>query len=77
VFYPRLFGETFAKLCRLRRNYGASRGFFRRVANDPNGLIYTDLAMTPVTDEDSENLELFTQNQAARAAVDHARKSRS
>jgi hypothetical protein len=37
---------------------------------------YTDQAMTPVSDEDVENLELFTQNKAARDAVDHARKIR-
>ena len=30
--------------------------------------------MTPVTDDETENLELFTHNQSARDAVDHARK---
>ncbi len=47
---------------------------YRRVASDPAGLQYTDQAMTPVADDDVENLELFTQNSAARKAVDHARK---
>ena len=40
----------------------------------PAGMQYTDQAMTPVADDDVENLELFTQNSAARKAVDHARK---
>ena len=30
--------------------------------------------MTPVTEEETQTLELFTHNQSARAAVDHARK---
>ena len=47
---------------------------YRRVASDPAGMQYTDQAMMPVADDDVENLELFTQNSAARKAVDHARK---
>ena len=46
----------------------------RNWMNDPNGLLYTDLAMTPVAEEEADALELFTQNKAARDAVDHARK---
>src|SRR5262249_22556517 len=74
TFYPRLVGETLAKLCRLAAELWRIARIFRRVAKDPNGLIYTDLAMTPVATEEMETLGLFTQNKAARDAVDHARK---
>ena len=30
--------------------------------------------MMPVSEDDTETLELFTHNQSARQAVDHARK---
>jgi hypothetical protein len=46
----------------------------RRVSKDPNGMAYTDLAMTPAADDETETLEIFTQNQGARDAVGHARK---
>jgi radical SAM superfamily enzyme YgiQ (UPF0313 family) len=74
TFYPRLVGETFGKLGRFLLQLWRIGRIFRRVAKDPNGLAYTDLAMTPVTEDDAENLELFTHNKAARDAVDHARK---
>ncbi len=30
--------------------------------------------MTPVTEDETQTFELFTHNQSAREAVDHARK---
>jgi len=73
-FYPRLAAETLVKLGRFAVQFWRLARIFRRVATDPNGLAYTDLAMAPVTEEDLEHLDLFTQNEAARHAVDHARK---
>ncbi len=46
----------------------------RRIENDPNRHTYTDQAMTPVTDDETETLELFTHSDAARQAVAHAHK---
>jgi hypothetical protein len=46
----------------------------RRVKNDPNRYTYTDLAMTPVTEDETERLELFTHSEAARDAVAHVHK---
>jgi hypothetical protein len=34
----------------------------------------TDPALTPVTDTETETLEMFTRNDVTRNAVDHARK---
>jgi len=46
----------------------------RRVRKDPNRYAYMDQAMTPVLDDETERLELFTHNDAARQAVAHAHK---
>ena len=46
----------------------------RRIEADPDRFVYTDQALAPVTDYEAESFELFTQNQAARNAVEKARK---
>jgi hypothetical protein len=73
-FYPRFIGTTIAKVARLMPELWGIWRMYRRVNNDPNALAYTDLAMTPVAADEGENLEIFTQNKAARDAVGHARK---
>jgi hypothetical protein len=45
---------------------------YRRVAASVH-TPYTDQAMTPVDDDETQRLELFTHNKSARDAVDHAR----
>ena len=42
----------------------------RKVEADPHAKLYKDEALTPVIDEDSEHMELYTQNEAARVAVE-------
>jgi hypothetical protein len=71
-FYPGLVWEFIVKQARFA--YAAWRLYriYRAVAAEPGG--YTDQAMAPVADLAAESLELFTHNQAARDAVDHARK---
>jgi hypothetical protein len=46
----------------------------RRIKSDPERRAYRDVALTPVTEHDTETLALFTHNDSARHAVDHARK---
>jgi hypothetical protein len=46
---------------------------YRRVAKNAH-VPYMDQAMMPVSEDDTQTLELFTHNQSAREAVDHARK---
>ena len=48
-----------------------------RVDRDPASLVYTDVAMTPVAEDDVEHLEMFTHNAGARQAVIHQRKIRA
>ena len=72
-FYPRLVCDFVFSHVRL--GWHAWRIFliYRRVAADAH-LPYTDQAMTPVTEDETDTLELFTHNKSAREAVDHARK---
>jgi len=73
-FYPALAWDFVTKHLKLAGHAWRIYRIYRRVAADPNGLAYTDQSMVPVTDEDLESLEMFTQNAAARHAVEHARK---
>ena len=46
----------------------------RQVRREQKLKPYTDLALTPVTDDETETLEMFTHNEAARNQVAHIRK---
>ncbi|MGH6870785.1 MAG: B12-binding domain-containing radical SAM protein [Rhizomicrobium sp.] len=74
VFYPKLAADFVAKHARLIHKAWAINRIARRVQADPANLAYTDLAMTPVTDEDTDTLEMFTHNASARDEVVRARK---
>jgi radical SAM superfamily enzyme YgiQ (UPF0313 family) len=71
-FYPHLAWEFVVKQARLAYEGWRIYRIYRAVIKEP--VVYTDQAMAPVADDDVEMLELFTHNQAARDAVDHARK---
>jgi hypothetical protein len=46
----------------------------RRIQASPDRYRYTDAAMAPVLDDETETLELLTHSDSARQAVEHARK---
>src|SRR5262249_35354520 len=46
----------------------------RRIVKDPARYSYMDQALTPVTEDETEKLELFTHSDTARQAVAHAHK---
>ena len=73
-FYPK-YGWSLAKnsLYELRLLFWLIRTV-QRVYNDKNRYSYIDQALTAVTDEETETLELFTHTDAARQSVKHARK---
>jgi radical SAM superfamily enzyme YgiQ (UPF0313 family) len=73
IFYPRLALDFSLKHARIARKAWQIFRIYRRVAADAH-LPYSDQAMTPVTDDETQRLELFTHNTSAREAVDHARK---
>lgn len=53
-FYPSYLLETATKLARWASLYLRLRRIYLRVKHDPRRLEYTDLALTPVTDEEVE-----------------------
>jgi len=76
TFYPALALEFVVKHARVTAAAFGIFRIYRRVAKSA-GAPYMDQAMTPVAANDADTLELFTHNQSARAAVDHAQKVRT
>jgi radical SAM superfamily enzyme YgiQ (UPF0313 family) len=72
-FYPQLTWEVIAKHARVATAAWQMFRIYRRVAASVH-IPYTDQAMTPVADDETQRLELFTHNKSARDAVDHARR---
>jgi radical SAM superfamily enzyme YgiQ (UPF0313 family) len=72
-FYPQLTWEVIVKHLRVAAAAWRIFRIYRRVAAGAH-IPYTDHAMTPVSDDETQRFELFTHNKSARDAVDHARK---
>ncbi|MEP7038053.1 MAG: radical SAM protein [Acidobacteriota bacterium] len=64
IFYPKYFSETLLKQIRWISLYTRLRLIYRKVRNDPKKLEYMDLALEPVTENETETRELF-QSEAA------------
>jgi hypothetical protein len=58
-FYPKYLSETAAKLVRWSWLYLRLRRIYLSIKHDPQRFQYTDLAMTPVADDETETRELF------------------
>jgi Radical SAM superfamily len=58
-FYPTYVVESVAKLTRWVSLYFKLRRIYVRIKKDPRKLEYMDLAMSPVTDHDVDDLEMF------------------
>lgn len=74
LFWPRFGWETLAK-------HGVLLGALARLAmwqmaikRDPRSSRYMDQALTPVTDDEDETLDLLTKTTGAREAVSHIKK---
>ncbi|MGI8494052.1 MAG: B12-binding domain-containing radical SAM protein [Pyrinomonadaceae bacterium] len=68
VFYPKNFLETLWKQVQWISLYLRLRLIYNRVKKDPQRLEYEDLALMPVTDDETETRELF-QSDVAHAYV--------
>jgi hypothetical protein len=64
-FYPLYLAETFAKLGRWLGLYLRLRLKWERIKRDPRRFEYTDLAVTPVQDDESETRDLFLETRTA------------
>jgi len=67
AFYPGYYAETAIKMFRWASLYLGLRRFYLEIKRDPKRFEYTDLALTPVTDEEEER-ELFSSD-AAQAYI--------
>ncbi len=74
VFYPRYVFNLAYKHFKLAQSVARYWGFVRRLIRDPNARSYTDLALTPVVEDDFDSFELFTATEAAKSAVMKLRK---
>ncbi|HEY2135948.1 MAG TPA: radical SAM protein [Xanthobacteraceae bacterium] len=73
-FYPGFVAETVRKQVQYFRKWLLVDRLRRAIRKDPARATYCDQAIMPVDAADTENLELFTHNEGARSAVQHARK---
>ncbi len=74
AFYPRYLWEGVAKNVRYVKHFLWLELLRRRIRREQRRAPYTDLALTPVLEGETETLEMFTQSEAARGAVRHERK---
>jgi hypothetical protein len=68
LFYPKYFAELARKTAGWISIYLKLRMIYLRVKHDPKRYEYSDLAITPVIDDEIETHEMFN-NDAARAYV--------
>jgi hypothetical protein len=68
VFYPKYLVETLWKQVRWLSLYVRLRRIYLKIKHDPRKHEYTDLALSPVADDENETRELF-QSDAAQAYV--------
>jgi hypothetical protein len=74
AFYGRYAGDTARKATKLARRWLHLKSIVRRIEADPNSMAYRDDSLIPVAEEDSEHMELYTQTEAARVAVERERR---
>ena len=73
VFHSRYAWEMLVKAFRVVSMIRAHKRICRRVENDPNKESYTDLALTPFTEQELETLQIFSATQSAKDAVKNRR----
>lgn len=64
IFYPKYLAETLWKQLQWISLYSRYYFILRKVTRDPQGLEYSDLAITPVTEDEVETRELFQSPEA-------------
>jgi pyruvate-formate lyase-activating enzyme len=74
AFYPKYAWEIVSKHVRLTKGWIELAIMLRGVRRDPDRARYMDAALMPVTDDETETLEMFTHSEAARGEVIHQHK---
>src|SRR5262249_62093557 len=73
AFYPKYWFETVSKQVRWISMYLRLRMIYLGIKKDPNRHAYMDQALTPVSDDDTETLEMFN-NAGAQAFVSQKKR---
>ena len=73
-FYPKYCAESVIKISKLVALYTRLRRLYLRLKKDEARFNYTDLALTPVTDHDFEDLEMFHTPSAAAFVAQEQRR---
>jgi hypothetical protein len=81
IWYPKLAGETLRKLWVYGSLFYRNWRVYRRVLNDPARAHYMDLAITPPSDDEFEQLAIYSGTSGGASAVDkmhrdHERQAR-
>jgi hypothetical protein len=74
LFYPKLVIENLRKYGPMAKFWFELFFKYKRILRNPDRKLYMDQALSPVGEVETESLELFTHNETARHAVEHARK---
>jgi hypothetical protein len=74
TFYPRYAGDLVMKHVRLGRMVLRMAKVRRAIKRDPEARRYMDTALTPVTEGELDELEMFQTSEGAKAASDKAKK---
>jgi hypothetical protein len=73
-FYTSHLVGTAVNVAKWAALYFRLRLIYLGIKRDPRNSEYTDLAITPVSEDETETLKIFTQSAAARNEVAHVRK---
>ena len=73
-FYASYAAETARKAVKLVRRWRHLKSIVAKIEADPHAKSYQDDALIPVGEEDAEHMELYTQSETVRAAVQHERR---
>ena len=74
VFYPKYVFDLIAKHIAIASVVWKMSAVRRAIKRDPRAREYMDEALTPVTDADLDDLEMFNVTTSARAAADKAKR---
>jgi hypothetical protein len=73
-FYPKYIANLIGKYVRFARIFWKMFWVARDVQRAPNARAYMDIALSPVTSDDLDNLEMFQVTEGARAAAVKAKR---
>jgi hypothetical protein len=74
TFYPKLLWEIVVKHARYGARWLDLERMRRRAIKEAERAPYIDQALMPVTEDETDTLEMFTHNESARSEVVHTRK---